>query len=135
MNNPDTDTTQAAQGPQIATEAIEAAALALEAWDRGVPWDIKTPDDIPPGYWDMWLSGARLALQAAWPHIHRRIPNTVEALDGLAEGAIIFTPGQWPWVRTGTGWNRGRGRISTSELALVKAQVTEWTVLWEGGEG
>ena len=82
---------------------------------------------------------AAVALTAALPILHPTIPNTVEALEALPDGAIIR--GEFPfggadvWVKWQDDWllTGGVALSDASYLAEVWRVITEWTVLWPLG--
>ena len=78
------------------------------------------------------------ALTAALPILHPTIPNTVEALEQLPDGAILraeLGSGAISATRDGDKWGTaGSGWLHTSdELARHYSRITEWTVLWPLG--
>ena len=86
---------------------------------------------------------ARAALEAAMPHLHPTIPNTVEALGALPVGSVIQTVGTTladtcVYVRWSYSW-AGAGSyavLTSSELAAyaeAEFSLPGWIVLWSPG--
>ena len=119
----------------IPDEAVEAALWAwIESAAEGV-----THENVSPLVLDRNRPRAAAALEAAMSHLHHQIPNTVEALEALPDGAIIR--GEFPfggadvWVKWQDDWllSGGVALSDASYLAEVWRVITEWTVLWPLG--
>ena len=119
----------------IPDEAVAAAAEALHA--DGCPECAEGDSERCPG-WDMTRE-AEVALTAALPHLHPTIPNPVDGLDALPEGAVIrgeLLPGvaivceKWAdrWLVTGEPES-----YDSRDLARVWQDIATWTVLWPLG--
>ena len=109
----------------IPDEAVQAAGAAIYETFKDMRFHpVTTP--------------ARAALEAALPILHPTIPNTVEALDTLPDGAILraeLGSGAITATREGDEWGTaGNGWLHTSdELARYYSRITAWTVLWPLG--
>ena len=87
---------------------------------------------------ETWQHAARRTLAEVVPVLHPTIPNTVEALGALPDGAILraeLGSGAISATREGDKWGTsGSGWLHTSdELARHYSRITEWTVLWPLG--
>ena len=129
----------------IPAEAVEAAGAALH---------LEACTDEGHGACDSgdWDREAHTALEAAMPHLHPTIPNTVEALEQLAiaSGAQAIIRGldqdddpitaicvSWDseylalWV---TDMAEERHTLRLVDLTTSRdIRITEWTVLWPLG--
>lgn len=122
----------------IPDEAVEAAASTYYvAPDEGVSWE--RLDEAAPCLANSIRRYMHRALTAALPILHPTIPNTVEALDALPDGAILraeLGSGAISATRDGDKWGTaGSGWLHISdELARHYSRITEWTVLWPLGD-
>ena len=118
----------------IPDEAVEAALWAwIESATEGV-----TRENVAPRVLDLNRPRAAAALTATLAILHPTIPNTIEALGALPDGAILrakLGSGAITATREGDEWGTaGNGWLHTSdELARHYSRITEWTVLWPLG--
>ena len=111
----------------ITDAAIDAASLALHL-------DACTDDEHDACDGSDWEREAKVALEAALPHLQPTIPNTVDALDALTVGSVIraeYPDGTYVAELAQEGWDlAGYSYPSSAGNLAAIVGVTEWTIVW-----